>query len=397
MSFFGLLSGRWKSAIFAYGFAIIGLLALPLHANASQKVYFAGFALAGDASNIEKAFPLTTAVLRERAADGRPLVEAALSQHVATVQNPGIDLQQGLSPSMSGGDSVSMAFVLDWENVAREQIEGNEKLIIDLHGQILVFDFDSKQVIASYPVALQFIHVEPGRATPALEERLVRGMYLDEGGTTLLRKFAERLSAIEIKPSFGNRIQVVSVELEEKAIESLREAGQDESIFRSKIADFFGSRLSENLRVAIVPHSKGAAVGSKMAARFADGRAFQFELPSADYKVHLTVRGFKKALLDENPVQQAWAYASFMRVAVTDDESSKFFMDAAFKFAAAKKVPRDARHEDWPAFQESIYSLIDQITTQIDARDSGWIGKWATGDGVSAQLAEVSRIIARCR
>lgn len=399
MSFFGLLSGRWRSVVVVSVFATINLLVLPLHAHAAQKVYFAGFALAGDASNIEKAFPLTSAVLREHAADGRPLVEAALSQHVAAVQiqNPGVDLQQGLSPSVTGGDSVSMAFVLDWENVAREQIEGNEKLIIDLHGQILVFDFDSKRVIASYPVALQFIHVERGRSTREIEESLVRELYLGEGGANLLRKFAERLSAIEIKPSFGNRIQVVSVELEDKALETLREAGQDESIFKSKIADLFGSRLSENLRVAIVPHSKGAAVGSKMAARFADGRAFQFELPSADYEVHLTVRGFKKALLDENPVQQAWAYASFMRVAVTDDESSKFFMDAAFKFAAAKKVPRDAKHEDWPAFQESIYSLIDQITTQIDARDSGWIGKWATGDGVSAQLAEVSRIIARCR
>lgn len=290
-----------------------------------------------------------------------------------------------------------MAFVLDWENVSRERIEGNEKLIIDLHGQILVFDFESKQVIASYPVALQFIHVEPGSATPDLEQRLVRELYVGDGSANLLRKFVERLSKIEIKPSFGNRIQVVSVALEEKAIESLREAGQDEFTFKSKIADLFGSRLSENLRVAIVPHSKGAAVGGKMAARFADGRAFQFELPSADYKVYLTVRGFKKALLDEDEAQQAWGYGSFMRVAVSDDESSKFYMDAAFKFAAAKMVPRDAQYQDWPAFQESIYSLIDQVTTQIDERNSDWIGKWASGEDVSAQLAEVSRIVARCR
>ncbi|MDD3676969.1 hypothetical protein, partial [Thauera propionica] len=65
MSFFGLLSGRWRSVVVVSVFATINLLVLPLHAHAAQKVYFAGFALAGDASNIEKAFPLTSAVLRE--------------------------------------------------------------------------------------------------------------------------------------------------------------------------------------------------------------------------------------------------------------------------------------------------------------------------------------------
>jgi len=53
MSFMGLLGGQWRSVVVVSVVATINLLVLSLDAHASQKVYFAGFALAGDASSIE--------------------------------------------------------------------------------------------------------------------------------------------------------------------------------------------------------------------------------------------------------------------------------------------------------------------------------------------------------
>ena len=114
----------------------------------AKNVYFAGFALAGNGAQTEKAFPITIKLLKEQnGKDGAFLLESELWRHVQSSSHPNIKLNRGLASGLVPGDSVSMAFVLEWENVSSETVAGKTKMVADLHGQVLIFDFDSRKVI----------------------------------------------------------------------------------------------------------------------------------------------------------------------------------------------------------------------------------------------------------
>jgi hypothetical protein len=170
------------------------------------------------------------------------------------------------------------------------------------------------------------------------------------------------------------------------------------NVLVSRVADSFGERLFENAHVAYIPYSKGTAIGSKMAARFANGDIYQFELPTPDYRIYLRVRGFKKMALDSNDIQTAWGYATYMNVAVKSFDGSSVYLDSPFKFAVTKNVIKGTHdQDDWSAFQESMFALIDQTTLQIAKPDSDWLDEWSNGDATLEQLERLSGILDRTR
>lgn len=379
-------------------FVCLGYWSIPTSIYASDTVQFAGFALAGDASESEKAFPVTMRLLQEKTPQGRPVLEEALWKQVQESKELPFRVNKGLSDGSNPGESVSIAFVLDWENIAHEKMSDSTRLIIDLHGQVLVFDFDSRKVIGSYPVAVQLLHTIEGPSYPGLETSLVRSLYLGDSGLSIFQKFSERLPKIKIEPSTGNYIRVVSVAFEDKALKTLAQYGQEPAILQGRVADSFGKRLSENHHIAYVPFSKGMAVGAKMSARFANGNVYQLKLPEPDYRVHLTVRGFKKVLADQTAVESAWVYGSYLNVAIKDFSDEETYLDAPFKYGAVKKVVAGNKQiDDWSSFQESLFTLIDQVTLQTVDPDSRWVEKWSNGRPTLKQLKGLQRIMERSR
>jgi hypothetical protein len=203
---------------------------------------------------------------------------------------------------------------------------------------------------------------------------------------------------VKTQPSTGNYIRVVSVDVEDKAHQTLLEYGQNEAVIKSRLADSFAERLSENHRIAYVPYSKGVAVGQKMAARFANGDIYQLELPTPDYRVHLRLRGFKKVMADRTSVESAWIYGSYLNVAIKDFDDEKVYLDAPFKYGAIKKVVAGTdNQDDWSAYQESLFMLVDQITRQTVAPDKAWAEKWSQGQPVFTQLQALRSVLERSR
>jgi hypothetical protein len=373
--------------------------ALPsFSAEPATNVYFAGFALAGNHAESEKAFPISSRLLEEKNKDGTVLLETELWKQVQASSHPQLTIKQGLSSGVVAGDSVAMAFVLEWENVSSETVAGRTKLVADLHGQVLIFDFESKKVIGSYPAAVQLLDVIDGPVNDKVKESLIRRLYFGTSGRSIFAQAAKRLPLVSAKPSTGNYIQIVSVDLEAKAQQTLADFHADPQVLIARVADTFGERLFENNHVAYIPYSKGTAIGHAMAARFANGDIYQFEFPTPDYRIHLTVRGYKKQLLDSNNVEAAWGYATYMNVAIKSFDDSAVYLDAPFKFAVTKNVVSGTHdQDDWSALQEATFSLINQITLQIAAPDSDWLKQWSDGSSTKDQLKKLSGILARAR
>lgn len=362
-----------------------------------DSLYYAGFALAGSAADSEENYPITSKLLQDKEDNGIPRIEALLWQNLSSTDNAHL-LRQDLVDATIGTNAVAVAFVLDWENIAHEPIQETTKVVVDLHGQILVFDFDTKKIIASYPVAVQLIDVVAGTVTPEHEHHLIENLFYAELGKGVLGSFAEKFSDLQIKRSYGNYMGVVNVELEEKALATLEEYQEDTITYSNSVADNFGKRLSTNLGIPFVPYSKGSAIGSKMVARFADGTVYQFEIPSPDYRIHITVRGFKKVPLDSNNAVTAWAYGSYLRVKITDFDDAEIYLDAPFKYGAVKKILNGNENlDDWTIYQESMFSLIDQLTHQLGNPDRKWLSEWSNGRETQKQIENLETIIARSK
>ena len=371
-------------------------------AQAPLKVFYAGVAFVGDHANDDKAFRFSRELLKEMATgQDRPQLEAELHRRVLNLKNPSFEL---VTDTRMGNyktdDSMAVAFAVEWENASIERVGDVTKLVLDLHAQVLVFDFakDNSRIVAVYPVAVQLRDAVRGEITDAHILSRVRELYYGAGPTNIFDQFATRLAGITVKRTYPHRIQVKTVVVEDGARGALAEGRADPGAFAQFAGQSFSRFLSQNMRVSVLPHSKDGAIGGKMAARFANGDVFNLAIPEADYIITLRLQGFKKALLGENHAEKAWGYGSYAAVTVEEPLLSKRYLDNAFKFAAVKKVPAlSTQVDDWSAYQESLFSLFDQLTRQFGAPSSEWMKRWAGGDAVAGQFAEAAKIIEQCR
>lgn len=388
-------------SIFSAGRRLCILVALsigaanPCAAQVATTLHYAGFAFGGQAQDADHAFPVSYALSKETEGPGAHRLDRELGRRLKGQSFPGISIDEGLGNSKTG-DSLAIAFVLNWENVAQERIGNDFKLTVDLRAEALVFDFEKMKVIAAYPFGFQTRDVSATPPTPAKIQGMVRGMYLS-GDRGIFDLFIKALTTSHIKRSYGAYAQVVDVNLEDKAVDTLASFGADQGQLKSLIADTFNADLSQNAAIPVLPYTKGQAIGGKMSARFSNGEVFNLALPEPDYRIRLTVRGFKKVEIGSTASETAFAYASFFHVAVIQPLRGSPYLDGDFKFAAAKTVPKAViTIDDWAAYQESMLSLLDGLTKQFASPDSRWIEKWGT-DGELAQVQTAAQALVRCR
>lgn len=395
---------QWRIGTALAGIAGVVFLLMSAAAAAHEplKVFYAGVAFVGDDAGNDKAFRFSRQLLKEQApGQDRPQLEAELHRRVLGLKNPSFELVADTRMgNYKTNDSIAVAFAVEWENVSIERAGDVTKLVLDLHAQVLVVDFakDDAKIVAVHPVAVQLRDAVRGEVTDVHILSRVRELYYGAGPTNIFDQFAARLAAISIKKTYPHRIQVKTVVVDDAARGTLAEGQADPATFARFAGQSFSRFLSQNMRVSVLPHIKDGAIGGKMAARFANGEVFNFTIPEADYIITLRVQGFKKALLGENRAEKAWGYGSYAAVTVEEPLLSKRYLDNAFKFAAVKKVPVSVTQvDDWSAYQESLFSLFDQLTRQFTTPSSEWMKRWAGGEGVATQFAEAAKIIEKCR
>jgi hypothetical protein len=375
-------------------------LLLSLSASVSAqplKVFFAGFAFVGNAADIKASFPFSNKLLQEKGPD-RPLLEAELSRRLGGVKNASFELMTDRLGVRRTGESVALAYALEWENVSVEKLGDINKVVVDVHAQILVFDFEEKKVISVHPVAVQIRDAVRGEVTEARKLALVRDIYYGPGQTNILDQFAQQLAALSLKQSFGHHLRVANVVLDDGARATVVSGGSDPAVFARFVGQSFSRFLSQNMRVSVLPYATGQAIGGKMPASFANGDSYILQIPDADYVVNLRISGFKKVLVQETASEKIWAYASYAMVTLEQPELAKRYLDSQFKFGVVKRVPLSVlQTDDWTAYQESLFTLFDQVTQQLAKPSADWTKKWADGAATTTRLAEASKVIERCR
>ncbi|MGB9153882.1 MAG: hypothetical protein WCD70_12455 [Alphaproteobacteria bacterium] len=380
---------------------VLIVLMFPFSVSAQENLvlHYAGVALSGESKDSKVAFPNTQAFMDMKEPGGKDpdILDNALNQHLAGLQFDGFTLNHDLGNS-DKGDSLSLAFVVTWENVAKEQIGSKYKVTYDLRAEALVFDFHTKTIIAAYPFGMQRHDVSPNAPTQIDKQNAFRKMYLDPQNS-ILDTFVRTLQTARIRRSYGAYAQVVDVSFEPKALDmmaSLEEASPERA--KDFIATAFETSLMKNASIPILPHVIGQAIGNQMAIKFANANVYNLTLPKSDFRITITVHGFKKVPVDENTLETGFAYANYMKVNISQPLMDAPYLDGDFKFAVSKTVPKTVlKTDDWAAYQESILSFMDGLTKQFSSSDSDWLDKWGNDSVTSSQIEDAAQALSRCK
>jgi len=368
-----------------------------------QKMYYAGFAFISDYADIGHEYPHSKIISEiTNPSNGRPEIEAVLTDKVRKLSNPNIEFVIDELGDPKSANALSLAMVVDWEDVCVEQLDANVyKIVINLHGQALVFDFQSKKIVATYPFGVRFNDAQNSKPDEDHIQNLFYQLYFGSiGNSNFLDEFIARLQNINIKEGDDPHLKVTEVMLGNQSFNLMpAKVKNNPEAYKKFVALQFGSFLAANQGVSVLPYTPGHAIKGKMALRFDSGTAIDLEAPKVEIPIIITVRGFKKVKLDENHTGASWAYGCFINFKVLNPFGNPV-IDTKFKNAAVKIIPAGTEMKPevhWSAFEESLLKLFHDLTQQITERSSSWISKRTKDKDAISKLKELDDLLKKNR
>ncbi|WP_449447623.1 hypothetical protein [Thermomonas brevis] len=379
-------------------FWIFSLLCAGLaQAADSQPVYWAGFGFTGDAASRARIAPHSTVVIENKSVE-------ALNQALTAAQRdrPPAHLQiiSNQLAKLDGSTSATvLAAALDRETTSIEPIGSKYKLLVEIAVQALFFDFREKQVIASYPVTLQYIDLLDAAPTDAQINAIFAKKLYGDGASDLPLAFARALLSVQLPNAAMKRLQIAAVEFSDAAKASLPSPELDAPV-RMTLANEFSKLLSSGTGIGLLPPSMGEAIGGAMALRFSDQRVYRLKIPSADYLVKLRVDRFASRVIEETVSMRNFLFGAVFNVAVVEPLSGRSYFDQPLRKGATKVVPAtQAEIDAWAAQYETLLNGLDAFSNAAAGRvDPKWLAAQQPGGSpLKKQLSSLQELISSCR
>jgi hypothetical protein len=357
-------------------------------------VYYGGFSYLGASSLIEKNFPFSSSL--NNVQNGRSAFDRALGDRVRSVEITNFELKLDDFADISD-DAMAMTLALESEMTSVEKIGGRYKLLILMSAQILLFDYKNMQVVATYPIDVQFNDSLDHK--PTREDILQRyeTIYFGDSKVNVLSIFIDRIKQIDPKKKYSSHIKVVNVDIKDKLMAKL-----GEGISRDQLIQLMGQNftrfLSINQSVSVLPFTKGHAVGSKLAGRYANGEVYMMEIPEPDYAIDIALVGLQKKEFSKNSSGKAYIYATQADFKFYEPLSEEIYYQGKLFNAATKKVPASQSNVfDWPSYSETLAVLFDQLTKTVGKPNKKWFKKHSSNATNFKQFKSIKKVIEQCR
>jgi hypothetical protein len=383
---------RWRAVAGAAALSM-AMLASPANAGEKRAIGFAGIAYTGSEAAVEQRFPHVSAAI---AAVGPVAYRSRLVQafHARPPRHFELLPDDQLQRLDGVGSSTVMAIALDRETTSVERIDGRWKVLFEVAAQALFFDFREKQVLFSYPITVQYVDVldaEPRDADlRAMAKRLVEG-----GGVSgLLSVVPTELEHLALPEASSRRLQVAEVALADVARSKLSARHRDADL----VAHEFSKVFASTLRLPMLPHATGQAVGGAMSGRFADGAAFRLRIPEADYRISVRLDDFREKSLAEQGGFRQQLYGAFFHVRVEEPMSARGYFDQSLRQGSTKAIPDSQDLVDSEAaYYETLLAGFASLAQSIDGGAKPWASEQPGGRAFTQELKSLKELIGQCR
>lgn len=363
---------------------------VPIPSSEPTTVYFAGVSFTGNFRDRFTNYPNSYSL----AANGR--LDKAFVAELQKHQFKKIILETSLGESTHASDAVSASLGIDLETVSGSHVDGvGYKTVADIYAQVFVFNFDTKKILTSIPINLQYITVTPKRPNREQVKQIFEAMIFgtdERVKESLLELAAKKLETLEVQQDYGTRYKVEKVEFSDQANKTIRSFSINADQFKTITAQMLTRSLADNLNVAVVPYTKGEAIGSKMPARFANGDAFTFELPPADYAFDLKFHNFNTKRNTSNPALDTEAYIVFTNVKFEQPDLQKEFLNRNFRAAATNTLVKGQKSDPQVVYLETIFNFFEGLAKNIEDPETSWLKTVVHPDNVSTTKEQLEAI-----
>ena len=378
-------------------FQLLFLLLFSTHLEAKIKVFFGGFSFGS-------LIPENTYTYNIHRGIGEPsMIDKIMLEKTKNINNESFDIHfETLSDDLSDEDQNVMLLALDNEYVNHISIPGDNLTRTDivLNFQIIFFNAKSNFLLASIPLEINKII---SSSSPLSKKQIIKelsNIYQNEA----MIYYTQLLKDFTLKSKYRNRIGVTKVIFEEKAENYIKNNFDQKDIFiKNRFAKSFSSFLAFHNSLAIVPFSQDRTSRTIMLTY--ENAQREIKLPSPDYHIHLTIRGFKNVLFKEGNINTQWIYGSYVNIKILQpdfpDENKQVKIDEKFKHGNnvefSKRGMENRESFEWIFFNESLKLLFDNFSIQTVKIDKKWLKSSNDNKKISKNFKNLKKVYESCK
>ena len=373
------------------------LLVNTIHARAKIQVYDGGFSFGSILPNET----ITNSLLKDNG--GVSYINQLLVNKSKSLSNESFELKYDLLKDGIGEDDQNiMVLALDGEYIDNISIKSDNLTRTDiiLNFQIIFFNAKTNSLVASIPLEISKNISSSSELSKEQIKQELKNIFENE----VARYYLELLSNFTLQSKYNNRIGVTEVIFEDNANDYfMKNMNKDDIFLKNRFAKSLSSFIAFNNGVAIVPYGQDRT-SSTIMLRFENSQR-QINLPSPDYHIHLTIRGFKSVLFKESNIDEQWIYGSYTNIKILQpdypDEQKRIKMDEKFKnglnVELSKRSLDNKQSFEWIFYNDSLKVLFDNFSKQTVELDKKWVKSSNGNKKISKTFKEIKEIYDRCK
>ena len=373
------------------------LLVNTIHARAKIQVYDGGFSFGSILPNET----ITNSLLKDNG--GVSYINQLLVNKSKSLSNESFELKYDLLKDGIGEDDQNiMVLALDGEYIDNISIKSDNLTRTDiiLNFQIIFFNAKTNSLVASIPLEISKNISSSSELSKEQIKQELKNIFENE----VARYYLELLSNFTLQSKYNNRIGVTEVIFEDNANDYfMKNMNKDDIFLKNRFAKSLSSFIAFNNGVAIVPYGQDRT-SSTIMLRFENSQR-QINLPSPDYHIHLTIRGFKSVLFKESNIDEQWIYGSYTSIKILQpdypDEQKRIKMDEKFKnglnVELSKRSLDNKQSFEWIFYNDSLKVLFDNFSKQTVELDKKWLKSSNGNKKISKTFKEIKEIYDRCK
>ena len=335
----------------------------------------------------------------QKKADNKFFINKLILESTKKINNDSFKISYDLLESnISEDDQNVLVFALDNEYINFISIPSDNLTRTDivLNFNIIIFNAKSNFLVASIPLEITKTINSQENLTKNQITNELKKMYLDE----VSPRYKMLLDNFTFKSKYNNRIGITKVIFEDNAKAYIDKSFDKKDIFiKNRFAKSFGSFLAFNNNIAVVPY-KEDRTSNTIRLTYQDTTK-DIKIPSPDYHIYLTIRGFKSVLFKESNIDSQWIYGSFVNIEIIQPEMEKVYFNENLKNAIniefSKRAIENKSSFEWIFFNDSLKMLFDQFSLQTIKIDKKWLKSASKGKKMSQKFKKLNEIYIKCK
>jgi hypothetical protein len=360
------------------------LLATFAQAAGPQQVLYAGTGYLSSAEDLKSKFPHLCALAGQNPDCFIPDYRIFYDQIVG-YSNDRVVISDQQSTDLR---NFMLAVAFESETVEEVFALGKRNLRLGLVARVILYDFQKKNLLANYPISVGTIITctQDADCSDQRQRAEFHKLIFDVQQNSIIRFLPSRLGDITIDTA-RFFIEIADVEIADRVYETLGDQAPEPQGFEKWLASSLEGYLFNNIRIPILPYTRGQAIAGKMPLKIANSDdAFDIELPPASFSIKIKLRGLLKKMLDETDHRAAYSYISAIGLQI--DGRLATYLDQKYQRGNVIKIPKSDAVSDVDQFRDSILILLNETTTQLAKPNKKWIK-----DHKSDKKARVSDLV----